>query len=50
MGLQIRKDIEDYLNDNDNGKVSLLILCDACKAVLRGKKIAYSSNLKNKIK
>ena len=50
MRPQIRKDIKDYLNDNDNGEVSPLILWDACKSVLRGKTIGYSSNLKKKRK
>jgi len=34
---QIRKDIKDYFEENDNGEVSPPILWDTCKAVLRGK-------------
>jgi len=43
---QIRKDIADFLEQNDNGEVTPPILWDACKAVLRGKIIGYSSHLK----
>lgn len=43
---QIRKDIKDYLDENDNGEVSPPILWDACKAVLRGKSFGYCSNFK----
>lgn len=43
---QIKEDIEEYLEQNDNGEVSPPILWDACKAVLRGKIVGYSSYLK----
>lgn len=43
---QIKVDIEEDLEPNDNGKVSPPVLWDACKAVLRGKIIGYSSYLK----
>lgn len=42
---QIQEDIKEYFNNNDNGEVSPLILWDACKAVLRGKIIGYSSTV-----
>lgn len=43
---QIKEDIEEYLEQNDNGEVSPPILWDACKAVLWGKIVGYSSYLK----
>ena len=46
MKHQIRSDIEQYFEENDNGEVSSQILWDACKVVLRGKIIGYCSNLK----
>uniref|UniRef100_A0A3P8S6T2 exodeoxyribonuclease III n=1 Tax=Amphiprion percula TaxID=161767 RepID=A0A3P8S6T2_AMPPE len=46
MKEQIRKDIAEYLEQNDNGEVSPPMLWDACKAVLRGKLIGYSAHLK----
>lgn len=48
MKEQIRDDIKNYLSDNDNKEVSPSILWDALKAVVRGKIIGYSSNLKKK--
>ena len=36
MSKQIRMDIKDVLESNDNGDVSPPSLLDACKAVLRG--------------
>lgn len=46
MKEQIKKDIAEYLEQNDNGEVPPPILWDACKAVLRGKIIGYSAHLK----
>uniref|UniRef100_A0A3B3WIQ9 Reverse transcriptase domain-containing protein n=1 Tax=Poecilia mexicana TaxID=48701 RepID=A0A3B3WIQ9_9TELE len=43
---ELRQEIQLYMQDNDNGEVSPVILWDACKAVLRGKIIAKSSLLK----
>lgn len=43
---QIKKDIKTYLEENDNGETNPAILWDALKAVIRGKLIAISSNLK----
>lgn len=43
---QIKKDIESYLTDNDNGETDPAILWDALKAVIRGKLIAISSTMK----
>lgn len=48
MREQIRTDVKQYFEDNDNGEVSPQILWDACKVVLRGKIISYCSNLKKK--
>lgn len=45
---QIRNDIKNFILDNDNIEVSPSILWDALKAVIRGKIIGYSSNLKKK--
>lgn len=46
MKEQIKKDIAEHLEQNDNGEVPPPILWDACKAVLRGKIIGYSAYLK----
>ena len=43
MRQQIRTDITNYLDENDNGEVSPQILWDASKAVLRGEIIGYRS-------
>lgn len=43
---QFAKEISDYLEYNDNGEVSLPVVWDACKAVMRGKVIAVTSLLK----
>lgn len=43
---QIRADIRTYLKENDNGETDPAILWDALKAVIRGKLIAITSNLK----
>ncbi len=40
MKEEIKKEMQTYINDNDNGAVSLSVLLNACKAVLRGKIIA----------
>lgn len=48
---QMKKEIQDFLNTNDNGEVSPPILWDTLKAVLRGKIIAiasYKKRLRNK--
>ncbi len=37
MRQKIREDIKNYPEENDNGEVSLPILWDACKMVMRGK-------------
>lgn len=44
---QIKKEIQDFLDINDNGGISPLILWDTLKAVIRGKIIAIAS-YKNK--
>lgn len=46
MREQIKVDIKQYFDENDNGEVSPQILWDACKVVQRGKIIGYCSNLK----
>ena len=46
---QFAKEIQEYLEYNDNGEVSLPILWDACKAVMRGRVIAATSFLKRQI-
>lgn len=46
---QIKKEIQDFLDINDNGEVSPPILWDTLKAVIRGKIIAIAS-YKNKIR
>lgn len=43
---QIQTEIENYLQDNDNGETDPIMLWDALKAVLRGKLIAITSSLK----
>lgn len=48
MKEQIKEDIKNYLVENDNEEVSPSIVWDALKAVIRGKIIGYSSNLKKK--
>ena len=40
------KEIQLYVRENDNGEVSLSVLWDACKAVIRGQRIAKSTYLK----
>lgn len=46
---QIKKEIQDFLDINDNGEVSPSILWDTLKVVIRGKIIAIAS-YKNKIR
>lgn len=46
MKEEMIKEIETYIEENDNGEVSPPVLWDACKAVLRGKIIAKSAYLK----
>lgn len=46
MKEQVKLDINEYMDLNDNGEITPIILWAACKAVIRGKLIAYSSNLK----
>lgn len=43
---KLKFEIDLYLEYNDNGEVSPVILWDALKAVLQGKITAISSNLK----
>lgn len=43
---QLTKDIAEYLEFSDRDKISPLILWDACKAVMRGRIIAITSNIK----
>lgn len=43
---QIKANIRTYLEENDNGETDPAILCDALKAVIRGKLIAITSNFK----
>lgn len=43
---QLTKDIAEYLEFNDKGELPPPILWDACKAVMRGKVIAITSNIK----
>jgi len=50
MRQQIRTDIKNYLDENDNGEVSPQMLWDASKAILRGKIIGYCSRLKKQRK
>lgn len=46
MKEELKIEIQPYLDDNDNGEVSPLVLWDACKAVLRGKIIAKTAYIK----
>lgn len=46
MKEEMIKEIQTYIEENDNGEVSPPVLWDACKAVLRGKIIAKSAYLK----
>lgn len=46
MKEEIVKELQTYIEDNDNGEVSPSVLWDACKAVMRGKIIAKTSYLK----
>lgn len=43
---QFGREIQEYLEYNDNGEVFPAILWDACKAVMRGTVIAVTSFLK----
>ena len=43
---QIRADIRTYLKENNNGETDPAILWNALKAVIQGKLIAITSNLK----
>lgn len=43
---EIKQDIEEFLSENDNEEVNPLILWDSLKAVLRGKIIAKTTQLK----
>ncbi len=43
---QIKKDITEFLEQNDSGEVTPPMLWDACKVALRAKIIGYSSHLK----
>lgn len=43
---ELKTDIQRYFEENDHGEVSLPVLWDACKAVLRGTLIAKVSFLK----
>lgn len=40
---QIQQEFQTYLQDNDNGEVSQIILWDAAKAVIQGKIIALKA-------
>ena len=42
----ITEEIKNYLETNDNGDMTMQKLCDAAKAVLRGKFIARQSYIK----
>ncbi len=46
MKEQLEKEIQMYVAENNNGEVSPPILWDACKAVMRGKLIAISTQSK----
>lgn len=46
MKEEMIKEIQTYIEENDNGEVSPPVLWDTCKAVLRGKIIAKSAYLK----
>lgn len=43
---KIKEDIKEFLEINDTGEVSAIILWDALKAVMRGKLISITSHLK----
>ena len=43
---EIKEEIKEYLETNDNGNTMIQNLWDAAKAVLRGKFIAIQSYLK----
>ena len=43
---EIREEIKKYIETNDNENTTTQNLCDAAKAVLRGKFIAIQSHLK----
>ena len=43
---EIKGEIKKYLETNDNGDTTTQNLCDAAKAVLRGKYIAIQAYLK----
>ena len=43
---QVRKDLQTYMEENDNEEVNPTILWDAMKAVMRGKLIAHSAMVK----
>jgi len=45
---QIRKEIKQFLDENDNGKVDAVIVWDALKAVIRGKVISWCAHNKKK--
>lgn len=42
----IKKDWNEYMEHNDNGEVSVSILCEVAKVVLRGKLIALLFKIK----
>uniref|UniRef100_A0A3B3B8H2 Reverse transcriptase domain-containing protein n=1 Tax=Oryzias melastigma TaxID=30732 RepID=A0A3B3B8H2_ORYME len=47
----MKKNIQTYIRENDNGEVSPSVLWDACKAVLRGKiisRLSHEKKLKQK--
>lgn len=46
MKEEIVKELQTYIEDNDNGEVSLSVLWGVCKAVMRGKTIATTAFLK----
>lgn len=46
MKEEIMKELQTYIEDNNNGEVSPSVLWDACKAVMRGKIIAKAAYLK----
>ena len=47
---EMAKELETYLEHNDNGAVSPAILWDAAKAFLRGKILTKCARLKNRQK
>lgn len=46
MRKEIKDEIKQYMEDNDNGEVSPPFLWNACKAVLRGGIITKTAALK----